>query len=131
IFDSLTPGTVQKWIEPGAKQWKARVLNSVKEGTSWQPGKGRIKLLAQHPDVLNTIRKSLTGMRLAKLPVNSHIARHICYGFIQEMAPQLLEQPYNGAITNSFNSTIQRFLSTDLNWSYRAPTNAAQKIPDD
>lgn len=116
-FDSLYPGTVQKWIQPGEKRWRVRVIESVRNGSSWCPGKGRIKLLAQHPgkfrmyprplmdiltslliDVLNSIRTCLLGMRVSKLPVNSQIAHHVCYGFVSEMAPELLQEPFNGMV---------------------------------
>lgn len=35
-------------------------------------------------------------MRLSKLPVNSQIAYRVCYGFMKELAPELLTEPFNG-----------------------------------
>lgn len=48
-FDSLLPGTVQRWIQKGEKRWKDRILESVEAGTTWKAGKGRVPLLAQYP----------------------------------------------------------------------------------
>lgn len=88
----LSKSTVQNWITTRAESlgttpvWKERVLERAEAGRSWVPGKGRVKLLDRHPEVLVIIVKALKATRAVGLPINSVIARHLSVGIIHSMA---------------------------------------------
>lgn len=54
-------------------------------------GKGKPFIYYKYPDLIQSIRSTLLGLRAASLPVNASIARNIIIGYISAKYPILLE----------------------------------------
>lgn len=83
------------------------------------------------PEVCELIGKQLRGIRESGAILNSLSIRGIMVGIIQKHAPQLFDQLLaDGTKFRCLESFVRKYIINDLDWSFRATTCAAQKIPE-
>jgi hypothetical protein len=92
--------------------------------------------LAGFPNVVESLKETMRGLRAAGAPISSPIARPIFRGMMQHLAPQVFDREFSGGhhrqgVTTKFDvsrSFVKNFLRVELNWSWRVTTTAAQKL---
>jgi hypothetical protein len=92
MFAQLHRSTVHNWIATDRRSWKSNVLERVKEGRCWKPGKGRIQLLQPYPEIERSVQNTLLGLRKVGIAVNAGLARSAFIGTIEATHPELLQQ---------------------------------------
>ena len=88
-------------------------------------GNGPAPVFAAAPDVESVIVKTLCQMREAGTPLNSRIIRFVMQAIIKDKQPALLD-----SLTLS-QSFISKWVTKTLQWTWRARTTAASKLPVD
>jgi hypothetical protein len=80
-----------------------------------------------YPELNKAITIQLSDLREAGVAVNLLSATAIIRTNVREMAPKLFTEN-NLVLSSSF---VHRYLQTEMNWSFRAATKAAKKLPDE
>ncbi|KAG8774335.1 hypothetical protein FRC12_002044 [Ceratobasidium sp. 428] len=131
LFPSLDRGTVNAWIKKDHTEWTSAVLERVAraaEGAAPRaPTKplGRPQLFAVA--LVTSIVALLTTMRAAGTLITRAVAQSVMMAFIRTDAPELFDNP-KFKCSDTF---VRSLLRNKLDWTWRATTQAAQKLPDD
>ncbi|QRV92686.1 hypothetical protein RhiJN_20704 [Ceratobasidium sp. AG-Ba] len=133
LFETLDRGTVASWINKERNGWTEAVLERVRRAADGNPPRvvdpdkqlGRRPLLVL--SVVASIVILLTNMRNAGAIITMAVAQSVVLAFIRTEAPELLDNP-KFKCSRKF---VRRILCDKLDWSWRAVTQAAQKLPAD
>ncbi|KAJ9090669.1 hypothetical protein QFC20_007863 [Naganishia adeliensis] len=87
----------------------------------------RAKIFKPYPELSKAITLQLLYLREAGVAINLFSATAIMRSHIHEMAPELFSEK-NFVLSSSF---VLGFLKKDSQWTFRAATRAAKKVPDD
>ncbi|QRV79944.1 DDE superfamily endonuclease [Ceratobasidium sp. AG-Ba] len=130
LFTSIDRGTVNAWINKDHTGWKPAVLERVARAAEGNTPQAPVKPLGRPqllPLVLVTsIITLLTVMRAAGTLITHAVARSVVMAFIRTDAPDLFNNP-KFKCSDAF---VRNVLRDKLDWSWRATTQAAQKLPD-
>jgi hypothetical protein len=86
---------------------------------------------ANHPGIVDTVKKLLTGIRRTGAEISLVTARGIMLGTILTQAPDILMKKFvDGSTFRASDSfTMRCWLHDSMHWSRRKATQAAQKKP--
>jgi hypothetical protein len=85
---------------------------------------GRGGVLSPYPEIVETIKDKLIGLRTSGICVQRLLARSIILAVIKDKRPQLLEK------FKCSESHVSTFLESVMDWSVRHGTRAASHLPD-
>jgi hypothetical protein len=88
-------------------------------------GGGRPSYVA--PSTRNVISKTLQGMRLADVSLNSFLAQGLIRGIMMKWQPEMLD--VNDGPFKVSRSWVRAFMNKEMGWTFRAGTQAARKKP--
>ncbi|QRV95133.1 DDE superfamily endonuclease [Ceratobasidium sp. AG-Ba] len=131
LFKSLNCGTVGHWINSDGTGWTDDVLKRVARAAEGQAprvvdAEKRLGRPARvPPTVVECIVRLLSMMRVAGTLITRAVAQSVVLAYIRTQAPELFDDP----TFKCSESFIRRLLRDKLNWSYRATTQASQKLP--
>ncbi|KAI0352862.1 hypothetical protein OH77DRAFT_1459300 [Trametes cingulata] len=131
VFKSLRAGTISHWIDTRGPQrkWKDDVLEKVKVAGARErkgPPLGRRNIMSHHPAVRKRIVTDLVANRRMGIAITVSVARAIILSHIEAEIPELLtEEKFKCS-----DRFVRQFLDSELEWSYRTATRAAQKTPE-
>jgi hypothetical protein len=136
-FDQLSFSTIEGWFhrtisEDGARNvlWVEKILQKVRARESmFSRPSGKEGILNTYPEIGVKIVKMLKAIRNAGAIVNSSICRSVIVGILEVELPAILSK--NGGHFKVSLTWVRCFVNRNLSWSFRAPTTAAQKLPDD
>jgi hypothetical protein len=84
------------------------------------------------PDIVQVIKKALTDLRTTGLALSLSIIRGYMVGVIQHLVPSAFTQSsLRGRVFSCSTYFVRHFLCSELGWSIRKATRAAQKYPPD
>jgi hypothetical protein len=88
---------------------------------------------AHDPILVAAILNQLRLIRLAGAPLSVFLIRGLILGHIRHRCPELLEARLkcDGSLFKCSESFVRKFIHEHLNWTPRAATRAAQKLPHD
>ncbi|KAG8965486.1 hypothetical protein FRC00_001650 [Tulasnella sp. 408] len=131
IYGTLARGTIWRWISrEETRGWKPEIIQKVNEWKDRAVKKplGRPKILSGHPHVLDAIVRQLRQLRASGVAVSQTLARSVFLVYIGSLAPELRSTAPRFKCCEDF---VRTFLHSQLDWSYRTVTQAAQKRPED
>ena len=124
-YDHLAPTTVRSWFDADHKLLPSH-QQSIDAGRSLARGDGRQRVLDGHADVEAEVKRVLTIMRTdAGAVINLHIIRWVMRAVMQQIKPTLLDELKLG------NSFLSRWAHEQMDWTWRARTGTASKLPID
>ncbi|KAJ6453009.1 hypothetical protein C8R47DRAFT_997886 [Mycena vitilis] len=123
LYKGLQKGTVSRWQVKGKNEWKADTLDKIGSGKAITAS-GRTGILAPYPDIMDTVKETLTGLRTAGGIVNVSIARGLLLSEISQRQPQLLNQ------FKTSETYVRNFLASVMDWTPRKGTRTARHILD-
>jgi hypothetical protein len=115
-----------EWFHPNG-DLKENYKRCVELGTYFDKASQHCPMLGDYPALRDEICNVLRKQRAGGQPLSIVIIQPFIKALIQKRAPQLLE---DGKFKVSTKWT-RTFIKSELNWSYRAATTAAGKLPDD
>lgn len=123
-FEHLSESTVRSWHDDNGKlqQRFADVLSGQMHAPLRGPGEARA--FTAFPDVEQKIQDVLHVMRNKGTVVNVAVIGHVMRAIISRLQPDLLHQLL---ISNSF---IKNWVKDRMNWTWRARTTSASKLPE-
>ncbi|KAG8780155.1 hypothetical protein FRC12_023375 [Ceratobasidium sp. 428] len=133
LFKTLDRGTVAAWINDKRTGWTQAVLDRVARVADGEAPRvvNPEQPLGRRPFLIISLIASivllLTNMRNAGMIITMAVAQSVVLAFIRQEAPELLDNP-KFKCSRKF---VRRILADKLDWSWRAVTQAAQKLPDD
>jgi hypothetical protein len=142
-YDRLSRSTLDSWIVDlgpvRGKALKPDVERTVEVMGTYEPeevfrgrmglNRGNAKALEGQEELEKELVQLLHSMREAGQPLNSAVIQAVMKGVIEAKAPQLLRS-YGGQWEVS-RAWVKRWVGNALDWTFRAPTTAAQKLPKD
>ena len=123
-YDRLSHSTLHSWYDKENKlheRFRLR-LDGMQERIR---GNGPPSAFEKDPILEATIMSTLTSMREKGAAINCNIIRWVMQALIQKSRPEMLAQL---SLSKSF---ISQWARTRLNWTWRAKTTAASKLPND
>ncbi|KAJ7050612.1 hypothetical protein C8F01DRAFT_1344185 [Mycena amicta] len=136
-FHKLNRTTLDGWTEinvEGKKVWKKKILEEV-ELRGDRPGNlngGRRKAFTGYPEITEMVSSTLTRLRQSGAPLTVITVRAIIIATIQKSAPEIFDKTYrDNSKFHASDSFCREFLRTEMRWSERHSTKAAQKLPTD
>jgi hypothetical protein len=102
----------------------------VEFGTYFAKSAQHCPVLESHIALKEEICTILKKMRMARQPLYAVCIQPLLKAIILNKAPQILEGTHSIAFHVSYEWT-KNFVKSELNWSYRASTTAAGKLPKD
>ncbi|KAJ7660863.1 hypothetical protein DFH06DRAFT_1472135 [Mycena polygramma] len=124
LYKGLQKGTISRWRVKGKNEWKVDTLDKIGSGKAITAS-GRTGILAPYPDITDTVKETLTGLRTAGGIVNVSVARSLLLSEISQQQPQLLNQ------FKASETYVRNFLASVMDWTPRKGTRTARHIPDD
>ncbi|KAK6995993.1 hypothetical protein R3P38DRAFT_2655584 [Favolaschia claudopus] len=88
LFKTIAKGTISKWRVTGKQEWTAATLKKVTAGRAIAAS-GRTGILAPYPDITESVKVTLKGLREAGAMINVSIVRGLLLAEITEQQPQL------------------------------------------
>ena len=123
-YDRLSHSTLHSWYDKENKlheRFRLR-LDGMQERIR---GNGPPSAFEKDPTLEAAIMSTLTSMRDKGAAINCNIIRWVMQALIQQSRPEMLEQ---FSLSKAF---ISRWAHDRLNWTWRAKTTAASKLPND
>ncbi|KAG9118714.1 hypothetical protein FRC07_006642 [Ceratobasidium sp. 392] len=135
LFGPLRPQRISQWRDLSVThklQWTSQHLRNVEAAMLSKKPSNRPQILGEYPHIVASIVAHLKELCDAGVPLS--VARIWGYmvGVIKHEAPHLFNPTPSG--TPGFTcsiSFVQKFLHSELGWSPRRATRAAQKLPAD
>ncbi|CEL59119.1 hypothetical protein RSOLAG1IB_12252 [Rhizoctonia solani AG-1 IB] len=135
IYGALRPQRISQWrdrSQPDILKWTDSHLRSISAGVRPFTGKRHRGILYNRPDIVQKIKTALTELRATGLALNLSIIRGYMVGIIQHYVPDAFARSsLRGRIFSCSNQFVRCFLRSELGWSIRKATRAAQKYPPD
>ena len=129
VYDNLSKNSMRDWFHPNG-DLKDTYKRCVKFSTYFSKSAQHCPVLESYPALKEEICSVLKKMRTAGQPLYAVCIQPIIRAIILEKAPQILEGTHATAFRVSYEWT-KNFVKSKLNWSYRASTTAAGKLPKD
>lgn len=89
LFGSLHRGTVHKWFSKKRSGWSEATKKNVARRAALARS-GRTGILAQHPLIVEEVKKRLHGLRDSKVAVTVLVVRALMIAIVKEKNPELL-----------------------------------------
>ncbi|CUA68415.1 ATP-binding cassette sub-family A member 6 [Homo sapiens] [Rhizoctonia solani] len=110
--------------------WTESHMRAIEAGDRTQAtGAGRKGVFECHLQVVRSIRSCLVGLRTAGVSLNLNLIRGYMVGVIQHYIPDTFTRPHKNRPFRCSTQFVRRFLHTELGWTIRKGTRAAQKYP--
>ena len=127
VYDNLSKSSMREWFHPNG-DLKETYKRCVDFGTYFAKTAQRCPILESNPILKDEICAILRNKRKAGQPLYAVCIQPLIKAIIQEKAPELLASMHKTLFSVSYAWT-KNFVKSELNWSYRAATNAARKLP--
>ena len=127
-FQSLNESTVRGWYDRGVfNKVKKKVYDRWKQQAPVERGvgSGRQYIFEGKLGLEKKIKSTLEGMRTAGIVVNGNVAVAIIRGLVIVDSPELLGK------YGLSHRWCRRWITSNLNWSFRRGTTSGQKLPLD
>lgn len=123
-FDKLNHSTIHSWFDPHTHKLTQRVqqLRSNAESYSRIGVAGRPRVLDDFPALEEEMKKELLVLRAGGVPMHLAIVRSI-------VAPMFARHAVGERLKLS-KRWLQRWIENTMDWSWRAATSSARKLPD-
>jgi hypothetical protein len=128
-YQGLTRGTLYNWFTPNGEM-RDGVKRFVEVGTYFTKSLQHTPILEDYPHVTTEIVKDLQEHRNVGLLLSIFLVQPIISAVFEKRVPHLL-QPTPGRTFKVSKAWTREFIERNLNWSYRAPTIVASKLPAD
>jgi hypothetical protein len=138
LFKTLTRQVIGTWMARDANgkrqnRWSDQTLANIEKNLSRQPGGTvtRCGILAPYPDLCDAINKRLRRLRESGVPVSRVTVRSVMVSLIEVRHPEIFrKQAKDGSYFRCSDCYVRKYIWTNLCWSLRAATRAAQKLPE-
>jgi hypothetical protein len=127
VYDYLSRGTMYGWFHSNGVL-KDNIKRCVELGTYFAKSTQHCPILASYPLLKEEICEVLKKQRTAGQPLYGVCIQGIIKAIISKRQPHLLEDSSGFCV--SYKWTLA-FIKAEMNWSYRAATTAAGKLPFD
>ena len=115
-----------EWFHPNG-DLKENYKRCVELGTYFDKASQHCPMFGDYPALRDEICNVLRKQRAGGQPLSIVIIQPFIKALIQKREPQLFEDRKFKVSTKQ----TRAFIKSELNWSYRAATTAAGKLPDD
>jgi hypothetical protein len=129
VYDALTRGSLHTWFYPDGKL-KDNYKKCVEFGSYFAKAPQHCPVLALFPLLKEEICEVLKKQRDAGQPLYAICIQPLIRAIINKRHPELLQDSSPNGFRVSID-WIRTFIKSELNWSYRASTTAAGKLPKD
>ena len=129
VYDKLSKNSMRDWFYSNG-ELKDTYKRCVEFGTYFAKSAQHCPVLESHPALKEEICTVLKKMMMVGQPLYAICIQPLIKAIILDKAPQILEGTHSTAFRVSYEWT-KIFVKSELNWSYRASTTAAGKLPKD
>ena len=126
LYNSLARSTMYEWFHPNG-ELKKNYKRCVKLGMYFDKASQHCPILSAYPVLRDEICNVFREQRASGQPLSIGIIQPFIKALIQKREPQLFEDEEFKVSTK----WTRVFIKFELNWSYRAATTTAGKLPDD
>jgi hypothetical protein len=129
VYDNLNRSSMSGWFHSNG-DLKDSIKRCVELGTYFAKSSQHCPILASYHEVKNEICEVLRKQRVVGQPLYGSCIQGLIKTIITLREPQLLQNYSNNGFRVGLDWT-RTFLKMELNWSYRASTTSAGKLPSD
>ena len=129
VYDSLYKNSMRDWFHPYG-ELKDTYKRCVEFNIYFAKYAQHCPVLESHPALKEEICIVLKKMRMARQPLYAVCIQPLIKAIIIDKAPHILEDTHSTSFRVSYEWT-KNFIKSEMNWSYRASTTAAGKLPRD
>ena len=127
VYDNLSRGTIYGWFHSNGVL-KDNIKRCVEIGTYFAKSTQHCQILASYPLLKEKICEVLKKQRIAGQLLYGVCIQDIIKSIISKRQLHMLEDSSGFCVSYKWTLT---FIKAEMNWSYRAATTSARKIPFD